>query len=388
MTVSVDPPLSQQDLELLRRLYQFTPHVAVLLTKVDLLTPEERSEVMTFVAEQLAKSLAATPRVIPYSIRPGYEDLKASLDRDVLQPLLAGFGEGRRTIIGRKIDTLLRECAGYISLNLKSAELLGAERAALKEQLIGQRQAISDIKAQLRLIVHHATAETRTRVERRLKTHQAALEGRLLNELAIEFPTWTRSLASLLDSFDRWLSAVLAVNLANVSMAERPHLTEQLQQTTRQVFRILQDFRDRLSDGTMRAFGVPLKTTELELEIQQPESPDVHVGKIFDRNWELLSPLVPAALIKGAVRRHFDRQVSYKLLVNISRLASQWEERINSALLNMGREAERRLDELVATVGKLIETGDDSRLPAIRRDLERIETLRSAMSDGGVQTLT
>jgi hypothetical protein len=248
----------------LRRLYQFTPHAAVLLTKVDLLTPEQRSEVMTFVAEQLAKSLATAPRVIPYSIRPGYEDLKAPLHRDVFQPLLTRFGEGRRTIISRKIDTLLRECVGYITLNLKSAELLGAERAALKEQLIGQRQAISDIKAQLRRIVHHATAETRTRVERRLKTHQAALEGRLLNELAVEFPTWTRSLASLLDSFDRWFSAVLAVNLANVSM----------------------------------------------------------------------------------------------------------------------------LDELVATLGKLIETGDYRRLPAIRRDLERIETLRSAVSDGGVQTLT
>jgi GTP-binding protein EngB required for normal cell division len=382
MTVSVDPPLSQQDLELLQRLHRFTPRVTVLLTKVDLLTPEERSEVITFVQERLAQSFDTAPRVIPYSIRPAYEDLKTSLEQEVLQPLLASFGEERRAIIARKIDTLLRECAGFITLNLKSAELLGAEREALKEQLIGQHQVIADIKAQLRLIVRHAASETRTRVERRLETHQRSLESRLLSELAVEFPKWTRSLAFLLDSFDRWLSAELGANLANVSAAERPHLAEPLQQTARQIFRILQDFRDRLSDGTKRAFGVPLKTTEVEIAIQQPGSPDIDIGKIFDRNWELLSPVVPVALIKGVARRHFERQVSYKLVINISRLASQWEERINSALLSMQKEAERRLDELVGTVGKLIESGDSGRLPAIGEDLKKIEALRREISAG------
>ena len=133
----------------------------------------------------------------------------------------------------------------------------------------------------------------------------------------------------------------------------------------------------------MRAFGVPLRTTEVEIEVREPETPDIRVGKIFDRNWELLSPIVPVALITGLVRRHFEGQVSYKLFTNISRLASQWEERINSALLNMEKEAERRLDELVATVGRLIETGGGDRLPAIRQDLQRIEALRDEIADTG-----
>jgi len=86
-------------------------------------------------------------------------------------------------------------------------------------------------------------------------------------------------------------------------------------------------------------------------------------------------------LIEGLVRRHFERQACYKLSTNISRLASQWEERTNSALLNMEKEAERRLEELVATVGHLIETGGSDRLPAIQQDLERIEALRCEIAD-------
>ena len=103
----------------------------------------------------------------------------------------------------------------------------------------------------------------------------------------------------------------------------------------------------------MRAFSVPLRTTEVELEIHDPASPDIRIGKIFDRNWELLSPIVPVNLIKDLVRRHLSRQIPYKLFANVSRLASQWEDTINSSLLNMEKEAERRLDELVVTVDTL-----------------------------------
>jgi hypothetical protein len=383
VAVSVDPPLSHQDIELLKKLYRFTPNVTVLLTKADLLAPAERSEVVNFVTEQLAKAFEKTPQVFPYSIRPGYEDFKDTLERNVFHRVLARFGDERRAIIARKVDNLLRECCDYVTLSLKSAELLDTEREALKNQLLGQQQVITDVKLQLRLIARHATAGTRTFAESRFQSYQKGVEDHLLTDLATEFPKWTTSLAFLLDSFDRWLTSAMTERLGKISATERFRLTEPLQGVSNQILRILQDFRDRLSEGTLRAFGVPLRTTEVELEIHEPASPDIRIGKIFDRNWELLSPIVPMNLIKGTVRRHLSRQISYKLFTNISRLAAQWEDTINSSLLNMEREAERRLDELVTTVGRLIETGAGDRLPAIRQDIEEIESLRSAI-DGTV----
>ncbi len=381
VAVSVDPPLSHQDIDLLTRLYRFTPNVTVLLTKVDLLNADERDEVIAFVNEQLQRAFGNAPSIVPYSIRPGYEDLKVALERSVFQPVLARFGQERSAIIRRKIDTLFRECSDYLTLALKSADLADTERRATKEQLIGERQAIGDVKSQLRLIANHAAAGTRTFAETRFQTHQRPIEDRLLNSLAAEFPKWTRSLSFMLDSFDRWLGSSLKEELAAASASERSRLSEPLEHTSRQVVRVLQDFRDRLSEGTMRAFGVPLRTTEVDIEIREPENPDIHVGKIFDRNWELLSPIIPVALIKGSVRRHFEQQLSYKLFTNISRLVSQWEERINSALLATEKEAEGRLDELVATVGRLIETGGGDHAAAIRKDLEHIERTRSTLVD-------
>src|ERR1051325_3484931 len=41
VAISVDPPLSQQDVELLRSVRRYTPHIAILLTKIDLLSDRE-----------------------------------------------------------------------------------------------------------------------------------------------------------------------------------------------------------------------------------------------------------------------------------------------------------------------------------------------------------
>src|SRR5207245_10826223 len=120
----------------------------------------------------------------------------------------------------------------------------------------------------------------------------------------------------------------------------------------------------------LRAFGVPLRTLEQELEIVEPHTPDIRIGRVFDRNWELLSPVVPMWLIGPLVRRHFEGQLPYLIEKNLSRLASQWDESLRAAMTQILREAQRRLDDLVATVERLTSTSGKE-APGIRADLER-----------------
>jgi GTPase Era involved in 16S rRNA processing len=383
VAVSVDPPLSQQDIELLKNLYRYTPNVSILLTKVDLLGVEERSEVLDFVRSQLAKSFGRSPEILPYSVRPGYEELRDQLEQKLIKRTLDEFGERRDAMLSRKIDTLLKECSDYVMLNLKSAQLLDAERDSLKRQVIGEKEVMADVKSELRLIVRHAVGGTRANAAAVLEPHQRELERQLLANFASEFPLWTKSLAVLLGSFQDWLERSLSGELTRVSLAESSRLCEPLEKTRTQVLRYLQEFRDRLSEGTQRAFGIPLRTTEVKIEIQEPRTPDIRVGRIFDRNWELLSPVMPVIFIKSLVRRHFARKIPDLVYTNISRHASQWEDGINAVLLSFGKEAERRLDELIGTVEKLIESASSDRVPAIMHDLERIASAREATEPKG-----
>jgi len=380
VAVSVDPPLSQRDIELLKSLYRYTPKVAVLLTKADLLSEPELAEVVDYVRAQLARNVPGTPRVFPYSTRPGFERFRQALEAELAGGTLERFAEERESILFRKMDTLLRECGDYLALSLKSAELVQSERQELKAQVVGEKEIVDEVKSSVRLAVQYAAAGTRPMVCNRLEAHQEDLERALLAAFESEFPQWTRSLATMLSSFEEWLAGALRDELTVLSIGERSAFLGPLEKVQKQVFRALQQFRDRLSDRTMRAFGVPLRTTETEIGVVEPRTPDVRVGRVFDRNWELLSPILPVWLIKAAVRRHFASTVSYLVYQNISRLGTQWEESIHSALWAVEKEARRRLDELMGTVERLVESGASERVPQLRADLEKLEKARRSLA--------
>ncbi|MFN2533126.1 MAG: dynamin family protein [Pyrinomonadaceae bacterium] len=379
VAVSVDPPLSKQDIALLKTVYEYTPKVSILLTKVDLLNESEREEVVTFVRERLTQTFGAAPEVFSYSVRAGYEDLKAQLRELLIHVTLAQFEESRNAVLNRKLETLLLECHDYLTLALKSAETLGVDRDELKRQVIGEKEALDELKSELRLVVNNAAAGTRATVAKRLDNHRQTLEARLSSELQKQFPTWSSSLSLALESFEAWLNESLTKELIGISVKEREGLSEPLDKLRNPIFRSLQNFRDRLSDQTNRAFGVPLRTSESEIVIDEPRSPDIYVGKIFDRNWELLSPATPMSLFKPLVRRHFLGTLPYMVEKNLSRLATQWDETIRAAMMQLLNEVNRRLDELINIVERMIMTTDDE-APNLRTDIERVSSCLKGLS--------
>jgi len=382
VAISVDPPLSQQDIALLKTVYEYTPKVSILLTKVDLLNESEREEVINFVRERLTQTFGAAPPIFPYSVRPGYEHLETHIDETLLQETLARFAENRNAVLTRKLETLLRECRDYLTLALKSAETIGAERDTLKQRVIGEKKALDEVKSELRLVVNHAAGGTRSAVARCLDSHRRELEARLSSELQKQFSSWSRSLSLALESFEGWLNESLTKGLIEISVKERGELVAPLDKLKKEIFRSLQNFRDRLSDQTYRAFGVPLRTSESEIVIEEPRTPDIYIGKIFDRNWELLSPVTPMFLFKPLVRRHFTGTAPYMIEKNLSRLATQWDETIRAAMMQILNEANRRLDELINTVERLITTSSDE-APELRADIERVN---SCLNELGAST--
>jgi hypothetical protein len=239
---------------------------------------------------------------------------------------------------------------------------------------------VDELKSTVRLVVQHAAAGTRSMAGNRLETHQQELERTLLAAFEREFPKWNRSLATMLSSFEDWLASALRQELSAVSAGERSALLAPLGQVRKQAHRALQQFRDRLSDSTQRVFGVPLRTTETEIQVAEPATPDIRIGRVFDRNWELLSPVLPVWLIGRTVRRHFARTVSYLIYENLSRLAAQWEEGIGAALWSVEKEVRRRLDELLGTVERLVENSGEELAPQLRADIARLEAARKSLA--------
>ncbi len=383
VAIGVDPPLSQHDVELIRNLSRYTPHISILLTKVDLLDANERVQVEEFVRNQLARYWNGSVPVFPYSVRPGFEDLQSRLDESLLSEVHADAGAQQAVILRHKLDSLLSECLDYLNVALKSAEVADSEREVLRRKILGEKQSLDDTRLALRLVVRHASSNMRAAFEALLKKDEEPVRTRLLAGLEKEFPSWTRSLRVVTERFDEWLSAALTAEMAEISRKHRNEFVEPGRRVARQLSQSLQDFRNRLSERMLEILGVPLRTTEMDLTTEDPRSPDVRVGKIYDRNWELLSFLVPMALVKGVVRHHFERKVGDVVFINLSRLASQWENIANAALRALEKESMRRLDSLIGTIEALISSAEQEG-PRIREDIRQVERLRDRLHNTDV----
>jgi len=120
---------------------------------------------------------------------------------------------------------------------------------------------------------------------------------------------------------------------------------------------------------------VPLKTSQVEMQVAEPREPDIRVGRIFDRNWELLSWAIPMAVFGGLVRRHFRHKIERAVEINLARLTSQWNDAIGGACSSLLAEAKRRLESLIHTVEQVLSTAQ-GQAEEIRQDLREIELSR------------
>jgi GTP-binding protein EngB required for normal cell division len=380
VAIGVDPPLSAHDLALIESLFRYTPRVAILLTKIDLLEQNQLSEVIEYVRSQLAARFEQNIPIYPYSTRPGYQEFKRAFEDNLLNQVAADIASERRSISQRKMATLLGDCEQYIRLTLRSAEMLDTERFTLQKQLLAEQESLADTRLEIGLIARHAAAGTRSIIERALAPAEKPTRTKLLEAFEEHSKELPKSLDTLRHAFSDWLQAALSNELQSLSASKRSEFIRPLADVQRQYQGVLQNFRDRLSERTYTLYGVPLKTTESEIEPHPPKMPDVKIGKAFDHNWELLSPVTPMSLLRGAVFHRFRNRIADEVFKNLSRLTSQWEEIVHSAIFELQREAEKRIEDLLATVHGLVSASTDS-APQIRADLERLRVASAAIQD-------
>lgn len=373
VAIGVDPPLSRQDIELIGRLLKYTPQVAVLLTKIDILSHAEQREVADFVSTQLARHFSHTIPVYPYSMRSGYEELRLKMEQKFLATIAADLAEQRRAIVSQKVATLLRECEEYIRLTLRSAEMLDSERLNLKQQVLAERDALADTKLEIQLIARHAAGATRQVIEKILAPHEAEIREEILLALDRASSSFPKRLAKMLEFFDEWLRAALSSSLATLSEAKGNEFVQPVTDVQRQYRRLLQSFRDRLSERTVELYGVPLRTTESEIVAKPPKKPDVKIGRVFDHNWELVSPIIPMSLLRKAILDRFRRKIADETFKNLSRLTTQWDDIVKAVISELQQEAERRVGDLIATVERLT-SATRQEAPQIQADLEQLVT--------------
>lgn len=353
VAVSADRPLSENDLGLLRDLTRYTPKIILLLTKADLLSEAQQQEVVAFFCSTLRREIKRELPVYCYSTRSNTDVWKGRVES-----FLLGLSTNRDAefigIVRHKVLSLARSCTAYLAVALKTSEKVDADREHLKELILTEKLNYDLIRSELFVITRENMLQTRGTIAARLEGKRAEFTRALLDKLQKEMPAWRGNLWQLTRRYEEWLEETLTLDLGALSQKEHRHFFGTLNRAYMSVSRSLDLFRNLLEKNIETVLGVKLSATEWNISVAEPRHQDVAFAKVFDFHFDLLWFLIPMPVFRGVFEKHFLRQIPRAAQTHLSRLAYQWEVRINKTIEEIRDQALAYVQDELSTIDGLL----------------------------------
>ena len=355
LAISSDRPLAENDLQLIRDLRKHTPKIVLLLTKADLLSPDQQKEVVHFFQTALRKELHEEFPIFLYSTRLDTEQWKQRLENEVFRLLSTHREEEFENILLHKIRSVGKGSLGYLEIALKTSLQVDSDREQLRKQILNEKVNYDLVRQEIGLVARENSLETREIIQNYLeKFHQPHLKKKLMEMLLKEMPSWKGNLSKLTDQYENWLKEILAEEIGQISKTEHKHFWGTLKKAHASLSRSLEAFRTLLNQNIERVLGLRLAEAEWKIDVTEPHQPDIRISRTFDFHLNLFWFLIPMFIFRHLFEKHYLNQVPNIVVVNLSRLAAQWEDRINKAIEEMKKQALKYVQDELATIESLL----------------------------------
>jgi GTP-binding protein EngB required for normal cell division len=380
VAVSVNHPLSEQDVRLLGEVFQHTPEVAILLTKADLVSKSQLEIVVEFTRHQIARLTGKELPILPCSILQTHSELQGRVRDHLLHRIAERHEEKFDEILTHKVRALAAACREYLVLAQAAAAAAGQARSDLLEVLERERRDLGSVKSEISLFSRELKSQVRSTAGERFHAYHIEVTGRLRKDLRKKMAGWRGNLSKITGRFQGWLAAALEEELSGLSNHGEVHVSEFLFTARTSLDRTVRAFQDRLAKEIERALGLSFAGAQFEAQIQEPARPDVRVGQTFDTHIDLLWFVIPMTFFRPLIERHFLRLIPWEAEKNLSRLAGQWAEAVNASIEDLTGQALRFMEEELATIARMVSNTDD-RQADIAMALKELEALETGLED-------
>jgi len=109
-----------------------------------------------------------------------------------------------------------------------------------------------------------------------------------------------------------------------------------------------------LNENVKKVLGLELSGAQWEITVSEPAQPDIKTLQTFDLHFDLIWFLIPMFIFRGIFEKDFLKKVPREVEANLSRLASQWETRINQAISEMKKQALQYVENELLTIEALL----------------------------------
>jgi GTP-binding protein EngB required for normal cell division len=132
IAVSVEIPLSEDDILLIKNIKKHAAQTDIIITKSDLVTANQLQQILNYMHKVLADENLNNYLLLPYSTTTETVARVNEIKEKVLSPLSENFTEKVHDIFRHKFNTLRESCFSYLRLGLESTK----KRGNGKENLI------------------------------------------------------------------------------------------------------------------------------------------------------------------------------------------------------------------------------------------------------------
>lgn len=372
LVISADRPLSDGDIQLIHELKSYTPRIIIILTKIDLLSLNQQEEVIQFLKKMLQKITNQEFPIFLFSTRKDTDKWKENLEKELLLKISTNYQREVLNILYHKIFSLGKVCLSYLEIALKVSQEIERERIRLSELILDKKINYEHIQDECKNIATECAEQTRPLIMNRLeRLHASILIKRLQENLKKALPTWKGNLWKFTRSYESWLKKSLNEEMLQISKAESPHFLGTLKKAHAGFSRTVENFKSHLAENVEKVLGVKLSETEWKIEVTEPTHPDIKLVRTFDFHLDMFWFLIPMFIFKPLFERHYLNQIPWIVEINLSRLASQWEERINRVIEDMMKQTLEYVRVEIDTIESLL-TKTDEKGSFIQKTIEEL----------------
>lgn len=339
VAISADRPLADEDRRLIAALRPHAPRIAVVVTKVDLLTDPERDEVRAFLTRQLGEVGRPSIPVLCFSTRRQTEHWTTQLMDELLRPLSDDVRSERQRTLEHKLASLASACRDCLTVALRAAEQTEADRRRLAEAVLDESTTMSIVQDELRLASERVRGACRPAFEEAFHAHRDRIAREIKSGLVAAMSEWDGNLAVQTAQFQRWMREHLIATLQPISSAAVSIADDLVLKAEGRFRRVAEAFRDRLNHNVNREMGIALSAVAWEMRRPAVGAPPVAVGQTFMTQWELLWWLIPMRLAGRLFRRHCAKRVFWEVEKNLARLVSDWSDSTATAINDLASKA-------------------------------------------------
>ena len=325
-----------------------------------------------------------------------YSTIKETgLHRRWLDRLLLDLAHHRetesRTILQYKVKSIADRCIDYLKVALNTAKKADMDREELKNLILDEKVRYELIESELSLLARENEHQTRTFIAARLESVRPKYTQELSERLKAELPSWRGNLWKLTRRYEEWLEENLTRDLTAISKKEHAHFFGTLAKAQTSISRSVELFKHFLNMNIEKVLGVRLGEADWKIEVAEPSHPDVAFTKTFDFHLDLLWFVTPMFILRKAFDAHFLKGIPRVVEIHLSRLAYQWEVRVNKTIENVKEQALRYVREELATIDALLSGTVDQKdeiqviLTGLEHGLAGLDEIDTGSSESGIR---